>query len=68
MVGYVALDLYWGRCSRKWGDRSLLGTEWSGVLLLIPTGDDAEETDTLYLYWGRCGRIWRCISLLETVW
>ena len=42
------------------------------MVLLIPTGDDAEETDTLYLYWGRCGRrggrIWRCLSLLETVW
>ena len=28
MVGYVALDLYWGRCGRKLGDRSLLGMEW----------------------------------------
>ena len=38
------------------------------MVLLIPTGDDAEETDTLYLYLGRCGRIWRYISLLGTVW
>ena len=37
-------------------------------MLLIPTGDDAEENDTVYLYWELCGRIWRCISLLETVW
>ena len=36
------------------------------MVLLIPTGDDAEENDTVY--WGRCRRIWRCISLLETVW
>ena len=28
VVGYVALDFYWGRCGREWGDRSLLGTEW----------------------------------------
>ena len=47
---------------------SLLGTEWKGMVLLIPTGDDDEENDTVYLSWGRCGRVWRCISLLETVW
>ena len=52
MVGYVALDLYWGRCDRKLGDRSLLGMEWLGMVLLIPTGDDAEENDTVYLYWS----------------
>ena len=28
VVGYVAVDLYWGRCGRECGDRSLLGTEW----------------------------------------
>ena len=56
---YVAVDLSWGRCGRKWGDRSLLGTEWKGMVLLIPTGDNAEEDDTVYLYRGRCGRIWR---------
>ena len=28
VVGNVAVDLYWGRCGREWGDRSLLGTEW----------------------------------------
>ena len=38
------------------------------MVLLIPTGDDAEENGTVYLYWVRCGRIWCCISLLETVW
>ena len=41
------------------------------MVLLIPTGDDAEENDTVYLYWGRCGRIWRCMStgdgVVETV-
>ena len=68
MVGYVAVDLSWGRCGRKWGDRSLLRTEWKGMVLSIPTGDDDEESDTVNLYWGRCGRVWRCISLLETVW
>ena len=40
------------------------------MVLLIPTGDDEEENDTVNLYWGRCGRVWRCMSreLLETVW
>ena len=28
VVGNVAVDLYWGRCGRECGDRSLLGTEW----------------------------------------
>ena len=55
MVGNGAIDLYWR-------------TEWKGMVLLIPTGDDDEEDDTVYLYWGRCGRVWRCMSLLETVW
>ena len=68
MVGRVAVDLSWGRCGRKWDDRSLLWTEWKGMVLFIPTGDDDEENDTVNLYWGRCGRVWRCISLLETVW
>ena len=45
MVGYVAVDLYWGRCGRKWGYRYLLGTEWKGMVLLIPTGDDDEENE-----------------------
>ena len=80
VVGYVAVDLSWRRCGRTWGDRSLLGTELKGMVLLIPTGDDAEENDTVYLYWGRCvgygvvylywrrcGRLWRSMSLL-TVW
>ena len=42
MVGYGAVDLYWGRCGRVWGDRPLLGTEWKGIVLYIPTGDDAD--------------------------
>ena len=27
-VGYVAIDLYWGRCGREWGSISLQGTAW----------------------------------------
>ena len=27
VVGYIAVDLYWGRCGRKLDKRSLLGTE-----------------------------------------
>ena len=38
------------------------------MVLLIPTGDDAEENGTVYLYLRRSGRVWRYISLLETVW
>ena len=37
------------------------------MVLLIPTGDDAEENDTVYLYWGRNGRVWCCRSLLGTM-
>ena len=47
-VEYGAVDLSWGRCGRKWGDRSLLGTELKGMVLLIPTGDDDEENDTVW--------------------
>ena len=68
VVGYVAVDLSWGRCGRKWGDRYLLGTELKSMVLLIPTGDDDEENDTVNLYSGRNGRVWRCMFLLETVW
>ena len=42
MVGYVALDLNWGRCSRKWGDRSLQGGEGMVVCGVVDP------------YWGRC--------------
>ena len=38
------------------------------MVLKTPTGDDAEENDTVYLYWGRSDRVWRCRSLLGTVW
>ena len=94
MVVNRTVDLYWGRssriwccrsllgwCGRKWGDRSLLGTEWKGRVLLIPTGDDDEENDTVNLYWDavvgfgavclywrRCGRLPQCRSLLGTLW
>ena len=57
MVDYPNVDLYWGRCGRERGKRSLLGTQWWGMVLKIPTGDDAEMNDTAYLYWGRSGRI-----------
>ena len=33
VVGYGAVDLYWGRCGREWGERSLLGTKWYGMVL-----------------------------------
>ena len=28
VVGYATVDLYWVRCGREWGDRSLLVTVW----------------------------------------
>ena len=28
VVGYVAVDLYWGRCGRVWRCISLLETVW----------------------------------------
>ena len=33
MIGYVAVDLYLGRCGREWGDRFVLGTVWYGMSL-----------------------------------
>ena len=68
VIGYVAVDLYWGSCGREWVDISLLGTEWKGMVLLILTGDDDEENGTVNPYWGRCCRVWCRMSLLETVW
>ena len=38
------------------------------MVLLIPTGDDDEENDTVNLYWGRCAREWGNRSLLRTQW
>ena len=55
MVGYVAVDLYWGRCGREYDNRSLLG---KGVV----------EYGAVDLYRARCGRVWRCRSLLGKVW
>ena len=28
VIGYVAVDLYWGSCGREWVDITLLGTVW----------------------------------------
>ena len=28
VIGYVAVDLFEGRCGREWGDKYLLGTVW----------------------------------------
>ena len=33
MVGYVAVDLYWGRCGREYDDKSLLGKVWLNMVL-----------------------------------
>ena len=39
MVVNHTVDLYWERSSRIWCDRSLLGTVWYVMALLIFTGD-----------------------------
>ena len=28
VIGYVAVDLYWGRYGREWDDKSLQWTSW----------------------------------------
>ena len=33
VVDYRNVDLYWGRCAREWGNRSLLRTQWWGMVL-----------------------------------
>ena len=33
LLEYPNVDLYWGRCGREWGNRSLLGTQWWGMVL-----------------------------------
>ena len=33
VVDYRNVDLYWGRCGREWGNRSLLRTQWWGMVL-----------------------------------
>ena len=80
MAGYVAADLYWGRCDRELVDRSLLGTEWYGMVLYsllgtmlkrmtlyISTWEGVVAYDAVYTYWGSFGREW-VESLLGTVW
>ena len=70
VVGYIAVDLYWGRCGRKLDERSLLGTERSmlkRMTLYISAGDGVVGYGAVYLYWRRCGRLPHCRSLLETV-
>ena len=33
VVQYPNVDLYWGRCGRERGKRSLLGTQWWVMVL-----------------------------------
>ena len=80
MVGYVAVDLYWGRCGRDvalnvywgrcgrvWCCRSLPWTILKEVAVYVCTGDVVVESGALYFYWGDCGRVWRCRFLMGTV-
>ena len=82
MVGYGAVDLYWGRCGRVYRCISLLGTYWWSSSLKMFTWDDVignvavdlhwgrcgRELNDIIFYWGRCGRVCLCISLLGTLW
>ena len=82
MVGYGAVDLYWGRCGRVYRCISLLGTNWWSSSLKMFTWDGVignvavdlhwgrcgRELNDIIFYWGRCGRVCLCISLLGTLW
>ena len=80
VVGYVAVDLYWGRCGRElgvrsllgrngrvWCCRSLLGTMLKRMTLYYLSGDGVVGYGAVYLYWRRCGTLLHCRFLLGTV-
>ena len=81
MVGYGAVDLYWGRCGRVYRCISLLGTYWWSSSLKMFTWDGeignvavdlhwgrcGRELNGIIFYWGRCGRVCLCRSLLGTL-
>ena len=56
MVGYGAVDLYWGRCGRVYRCISLLGTYWWSSSLKMFTWDGEIGNVAVDLHWGRCGR------------
>ena len=82
MVGYGAVDLYWGRCGRVCRSISLLGMYWWSSSLKMFTWDGeignvavdlhwgrcGMELNDIIFYWGRCGRVCLCRSLLGTLW
>ena len=82
MVGYGAVDLYWGRCGRVYRCISLLGTYWWSSSLKMFTWDGeignvavdlhwgrcGRELNDIIFYWGRCGRVCLCRSLLGKLW
>ena len=55
MVGYGAVDLYWGRCGRVYRCISLLGTYWWSSSLKMFTWDGEIRNVAVDLHWGRCG-------------
>ena len=65
--GNVAIDLYWGRNGRVWCCRSLLVTMLKRITLYISTGDGVVGYGAVFLYWRRCGTLPHCRSLLGTV-
>ena len=82
MVGYGAVDIYWGRCGRVYRCISLLGTYWWSSSLKMFTWDGEIGNVAVDLKWGRCGRelndiifycvrcgrVCLCRSLLGTLW
>ena len=51
VIGYGAVDLYWGRNGRVCCCRSLLGMMLKKMTLNISTGDGVVGYGAVYLYW-----------------
>ena len=68
VVGYIAINLYWGRCGRVCRCRSLHGRRCRerpfrsllgrcGRLYAVDFWDGVVDYGAVDLYWGRCGRV-----------
>ena len=79
MVGYVAVDIYWGGCGRVFTGDSVVdygavdlycstGYGLVGMALYIFTGSGRVGYVAVDLYLVRCGREWGDRSLLGTEW
>ena len=57
MVGYVAVDLYWGRYGRN-GSIYLCWGRCVGYVALDLYWGRCGRNRAIDLYWGRNGRVW----------